>query len=39
MDNDHVVFDVDTPEDYQRLLCRLGCGEVGAGETRAATGH
>jgi molybdenum cofactor cytidylyltransferase len=30
MDNDHVVFDLDTPEDYQRLLQRLRSGEVGS---------
>jgi GTP:adenosylcobinamide-phosphate guanylyltransferase len=32
MDNDHVVFDVDTPEDYERLRQRLGS----AGETAPA---
>jgi len=39
MDNDHVLFDLDTPEDYQRLLRRLGSGEVAASETRAAAAH
>jgi molybdenum cofactor cytidylyltransferase len=39
MDNDHVVFDLDTPEDYRRLLRRLGSGEVGARPNRAAAGR
>jgi molybdenum cofactor cytidylyltransferase len=39
MDNDHVVFDLDTPEDYQRLLRRLGCGAVGTGAAGAAAGR
>ncbi len=38
MDNDHVVFDLDTAADYQRLLRRLGSGEVGIAN-RAAAGR
>lgn len=30
MDNDHLVFDLDTPEAYQRLQQRLGAGVVPA---------
>ena len=36
MDNDHVVFDLDTPEDYQRLLHRLACAEIASANRAAA---
>ena len=36
MDNDHVVFDLDTPEDYQRMLQRLGSGGVDSANRAAA---
>jgi molybdenum cofactor cytidylyltransferase len=36
MDNDHVVFDLDTPEDYRRLLQRLACGELDSANRAAA---
>jgi molybdenum cofactor cytidylyltransferase len=39
MDNDHVVFDLDTPADYQRLLQRLESRAASDAETRAAAGH
>jgi molybdenum cofactor cytidylyltransferase len=39
MDNDHVVFDLDTPADYQRLLQRLASGDVAAGAIRTAAGR
>jgi hypothetical protein len=39
MENDHVVFDIDTLADYQQVVQRLESGEVVAGETRAAAGH
>jgi molybdenum cofactor cytidylyltransferase len=32
-DNDHVVFDLDTPSDYQRLVHRLAPDELAATET------
>jgi molybdenum cofactor cytidylyltransferase len=38
MGNDHVVFDLDTPADYQRLLQRLGSGHDAAGAIRTAAG-
>jgi len=37
MDNDHVVFDLDTPSDYRRLMRRLEPDKVAATETRTAT--
>ena len=39
MDNDHVVFDLDTPSDYQRLMRRLASNKLAATETRAAAGR
>jgi molybdenum cofactor cytidylyltransferase len=36
MDNDHVVFDLDIPEDYQRLLQRLGSAEIDSANRAAA---
>ncbi len=39
MDNDHVVFDLDTPADYQRLVQRLESERVAAGAIRAAAGR
>ena len=36
MDNDHVLFDLDTPADYQRLLRRLEADKVAATETTGA---
>jgi len=39
MDNDHVVFDIDTPEDYARLLQRLESRTDGSAEIRSAAGN
>jgi molybdenum cofactor cytidylyltransferase len=39
MDTDHVVFDLDTPADYQRLLQRLASDAAGPAATCAAAGH
>lgn len=39
MDNDHVVFDIDTPADYERLLQRLESRTAGVAETRSAAGR
>jgi molybdenum cofactor cytidylyltransferase len=38
MDNDHVVFDIDTPGDYRLLLRRLASDQA-EGKRRAAAGH
>lgn len=39
MDDDHVVFDLDTPADYRHLLQRLASGTAGCDETRALAVH
>ena len=39
MDNDHVLFDLDTPEDYQRLMRHLGSDKVFAANTTAVEGN
>jgi molybdenum cofactor cytidylyltransferase len=39
MDNDHVVFDIDTPADYTRLRARLAAGEDSAARPAAAGGQ
>lgn len=39
MDNDHVVFDLDTPADYQRLLQRLEPDNITAADVKSVAGN